>query len=34
LGYIRREAASAGKEVVVGDVKATVAELPFKAVFG
>jgi len=34
LGYIRREAATAGKEVGVGDVKATVAELPFKVVFG
>ncbi|HSS97951.1 MAG TPA: glycine cleavage T C-terminal barrel domain-containing protein [Terriglobales bacterium] len=33
LGYIRRESASAGKEVTVGDTKATVAELPFKAVF-
>ncbi len=34
LGYIRREASSVGKEAVTGDVKATAAELPFKAVFG
>jgi len=34
LGYIRREAASIGKQVAVGNEKATVAELPFKAVFG
>jgi aminomethyltransferase len=34
LGYMRREAASLGKQVSVGDEKATVAELPFKAVFG
>ena len=34
LGYIRREAGSAGKEIVAGDIRATVAELPFKVVFG
>jgi folate-binding protein YgfZ len=34
LGYLRREVASAGKEIVAGDVKTTVAELPFKAIFG
>jgi folate-binding protein YgfZ len=34
LGYIRREAGSSGKEVIVGDTKATITELPFKAVFG
>lgn len=34
LGYIRREAGSAGKEIFAGDVKATVTELPFKVVFG
>ena len=34
LGYIRREAATPGKEVVAGEIKAAVAELPFKIVFG
>ena len=34
LGYIRREAASVGNQVTAGDVKVTVAELPFKVVFG
>jgi folate-binding protein YgfZ len=34
LGYIRREVTLSGKEVVAGDTKAAVAELPFKAVFG
>ncbi len=34
LGYIRREAASVGKNLIVGDIKANVAELPFKIVFG
>jgi len=34
LGYIRREVASTGRSVTVGDTTATVAELPFKAVFG
>ncbi|HEY6186015.1 MAG TPA: folate-binding protein, partial [Terriglobales bacterium] len=34
LGYIRREAAIPGKEVVAGEIKAAVAELPFKIVFG
>ena len=33
LGYIRREAGSPGNEVAVGDLKATVAELPFKVVY-
>ena len=33
LGYIRREIGSLGKEVFVGETKATVAELPFKVVF-
>ena len=34
LGYIRREAASPGNEVAVEALKAIVAELPFKVVFG
>lgn len=34
LGYIRREAGSPGNELLAGDAKATVAELPFKIVFG
>lgn len=34
LGYIRREVASTGKAVMVEGTNATVAELPFKAVFG
>jgi len=34
LGYIRREVGPLGKEVFAGESKATVAELPFKIVFG
>ncbi len=33
LGYIRRETGASGKEVTAGDIKAVVAELPFKAIF-
>ena len=30
LGYIRREAAAAGREVIIGDVKANVVDLPLQ----
>ena len=33
LGYIRREAGAPGKEVQIGDIKATVNRLPFADVF-
>jgi folate-binding protein YgfZ len=33
LGYIRREANSTGKELLAGEVKITVVDLPFKVVF-
>jgi folate-binding protein YgfZ len=33
LGYVRREIGTSGKEVRVGDIKATVRDLPFAEVF-
>ena len=33
LGYVRREIGVPGKEVQVGDIKATVTELPFAEAF-
>jgi aminomethyltransferase len=34
LGYIRRDAGAPGNQVLVGEGKATIAELPFKIIFG
>jgi glycine cleavage system aminomethyltransferase T len=33
LGYIRREHGAAGKEVMIGNVRANVSNLPFSNIF-